>query len=135
MIRIRKVSPDIAIYLENLEQQISVIAQRMDEVSNSSLEGHEFSGQINISATGVRFSTTQLLELNQTLEIGIMLGLSKTQVVVLGKVNRIEEQSDSKRTVSVQYTHIHPEDEETVIHHLARLQQLELQSRRDANEQ
>ena len=135
LIRIKKSSSDVAEYLDSLEHLITEIAQRLDEVSNATLEGYEFTGKVNISATGVRFNSDQRLESGQILEIGMTLGASRTQIVVLGEVTRFEEHEGSEYSVSVHYTHIHPEDEETLIHHLAQLQRMELQSRRDSREQ
>ena len=130
LIRIRKTNADIAEYLESLEVQISQLAERLDQVSESTEEGFEFTGRVNLSATGIRFRTDIPIKQGDTLEMGMELSTSNTQVVMLGQVLRVEERRDGKCAISVHYSHIHPEDTEAIIRHLAKLQQFELQARR-----
>lgn len=131
LIRIKKRDSDVAEYLESLEVQIAQLAERLDETSKSTEEAIEFSGRVNLSSTGIRFRTRIPLEPGQVLEIGMVLNTLNTQVVMLGEVLRVEERVDEMIAVSVNYSHIHPEDSEAIIRHLARLQQIELQARRD----
>lgn len=130
LIRIRKSNPDIAEYLESLEVQIGEIAERLDSNTDVSGDTTEFTCRANLSATGIRFRTNMNITAGATIELGMMLNTQNTQVVMLGTVLRVEERSDGKVAVSVNYTHIHPEDTEAIMRHLARLQQLELQARR-----
>jgi len=130
LIRIRKSNPDVAEYLESLELQIAKIAERLDSNSDVSGDTTEFTCRANLSATGIRFHTNMEITHGANVELGMMLNTQNTQVVMLGTVLRIEDKSDNKVAVSVDYTHIHPEDTEAIMRHLARLQQLELQARR-----
>ena len=127
---IKKSNPEIADYLERLEAQMAQLAERMDGGDGQKADIKEFSGKANISSAGIRFHTDMLITVSQTVEIGIVLNTSNTQVMMLGDVTRVEDETENRKAVSIRYTHIHPEDAEAVIRHLAKLQQLELQSRR-----
>ena len=129
---IRKSNPEIAEYLESLETQIGQLAERMDEGDGQKADTQEFSGRAIISSTGLQFLTDMLIRTSQKVEIGVVLNTSNTQVMMLGDVIRLDDGPDERKTVSIRYTHIHPEDAEAVIRHLAKLQQLELQARRNA---
>lgn len=132
LIRIKKSSPDIAEYLESLELQITKLAERIDQVGEEGTDACEFTAKVNLSASGIRFRTDLTIRKGQMLEVGMMLGTSSTQVIMLGQVTRVEDRTDNKKAVSVHYTHIHPEDTEALVRHMARLQLLDLQSRRRA---
>ena len=129
---IKKSYPAIAEYLESLETQIGQLAERMDEGDEQRANMQEFSGKANISSAGLQFRTDMSIAISQTVEIGMVLSTSNTQVMMLGDVIRVEDESENRKAISIRYTHIHPEDAEAIIRHLARLQQLELQSRRSA---
>ena len=130
LIRIRKFNPDVAEYLESLELQIAKIAERLDSNSDVSGDTTEFTCRANLSATGIRFRTNMKITSGANVELGMMLNTQNTHVVMLGTVLRVEDRPDNEVAVSVDYTHIHPEDTEAMMRHLAKLQQLELQARR-----
>ena len=130
LIRIKKKDSDVAEYLESLELQIAQLAERLDENGRNTKDIEEFTCRANLSATGIRFRTDMPLLEDQHVELGMLLSTHNTQVVVIAKVLRVEERPDDKIAVSTLYTTIHPEDTEAIMRHLARLQQLELQSRR-----
>ncbi len=130
LIRIKKKDPDIAEYLESLETQIAQLAERLDQSSDTSGDAQEITGRANLSATGIRFRTTMPLKAGQVIELGLVLSTNNTQVVMLGDVLRVEDRPDKRVAASIHFSHIHPEDTEAIIRHLARLQQLELQARR-----
>ncbi|MDC0434485.1 PilZ domain-containing protein [bacterium] len=129
---IKKSDPEIAEYLESLETQIAQLAERMDKGDGQKAGTKQFSGRANISSGGIQFHTDMLIKVSQAVEIGIVLSTSNTQVMMLGDVTRVENETENRKAVSIRYTHIHPEDAEAVIRHLAKLQQLKLQSRRGA---
>ncbi|MFK8079281.1 MAG: PilZ domain-containing protein [Granulosicoccus sp.] len=135
LIRIRKKDPDIAEYLESLELQITQLAERLDQDSDSLGDTIEFNGRANLSSTGIRFHTRLPFVAGQIIEIGMVLSTQGTQVVTIGEVLRAESDSDDNLiSLSISYTHIHPEDSEAIIRHLAKLQQRELQARRGSGE-
>lgn len=127
--RIRRKDPEIAEYLEILEVQIAQLAERLDQINDSSDDATTFTGRANLSSTGIRFRTNLPLSKGQIIELGMVLSTLNSQVVMLGEVLRVESRPKNTKAISVKYTQIHPEDKEAVIRHMARLQQLELQSR------
>ena len=129
---IKKFNPEIAEYLESLETQIAQLAERMDKGDSQKDCTKQFSSRASISSGGIQFHTDMFIKVSQAVEIGIVLSTSNTQVMMLGDVTRVEDESENRKAVSIRYTHIHPEDAEAVIRHLAKLQQLKLQSRRSA---
>lgn len=130
LIRIKKTNPDVAEYLASLEDQIGQLAERLDQDRDSSGDAVKFNARADLSATGIRFRTALPLEVGNTIEIGLVLSTQNTEVVMLGAVLRVEERPEQMVAASIHYSHIHPEDTEAIIRHLARLQQLELQARR-----
>lgn len=130
LMRIRSRDSEIATYVEHLEQQIAFLAERLDQISRVSEEGIEISGQVNISATGIRFDSHIPLNVGDVVDIRMLLSTQNIQVVVLGSVQRAEDQANGKHTISVHYTHIHAEDIEIIVQHLAKLQQIKLQAAR-----
>lgn len=127
--RIRKSNPEIAEYLESLEMQIGTLAERLDQLNDSTDNSKKISGLVNLSSSGIRFRTELPLLKGQMIEVGMALSTLNSQVVMLGKVVRVESRPKNMLAVSIRYTHIHPEDKEAVVRHMARLQQLELQGR------
>lgn len=128
--KIRKRDTDVAQYLEYLEMLILQLAERMDENTKNYADAIEFDMQVNLSATGARFGLDQDIVEGQTIELGMMLSTIDTQVVVLAEVIRVEQINEGGNSLSVQYTHIHPDDTEAIIRHLAKLQLQQLKLRR-----
>ena len=57
-----------------------------------------------------------------------MLSTSAIQVVMVGKVVRVEKDSENAFVVSASYTQLHSEDKEAIVRHLVKLQQQQLQA-------
>ncbi len=132
LIRIRKTHPDVAEYLEGLELQFTQLAERLDQSSDVSGGCTTITCCANLSSEGIQFVSDHPPLQGQHLEISMELSTSNTQVVMLGEVLRVEAQEDDRFTVSVAYTHIHSDDTEALVRHMARLQQIVLQARRGA---
>lgn len=128
--KIKKSEPSIAQYLEYLEMLIVQLAERIDENTETYSDALESELLVNLSATGARFSSVMPTKEGQVLELGMMLSTIDTQVVVLAEVMRTEKHDDGLMYVSVRFTHIHQDDTEAIIRHLAKLQQQELRDRK-----
>lgn len=134
--RIRKRDPEIAEYLKHLETQIEQLAARLSNDSDMENDESNLEASVNLSSSGLRFSSDQEYEVGQQLELGMVLSTSGTQLVAIAEVLRCvaEEQqgsdSSSRFLVSTFYTHIHADDTEAIIRHMAKLQQLQLQANR-----
>lgn len=136
LMRIRKRDPEIAEYLSHLETQIEQLAARLSNDSDMEYELGNLEATVNISSTGLRFDSDQAYEVGQQLELGMLLSTSGTQLVAIAKVLRVDE-CEQKATVSSPqfrvstfYTHIHSDDTEAIIRHMAKLQQIQLQAAR-----
>ena len=128
---IKTKDPEVGSYLEYLGQQIS----RLTEMQGSDVDEHKDDGLghetfVNISATGIRFLTRQVLTCGMLVELGMLLPTSLTQVMVIAEVVRSEKNAVGEWSVSLQYFKIDEEDTEAIIGHMAKAQQLQLQARR-----
>jgi hypothetical protein len=127
---LKKRDNDVASYIEHLEQQIIELAERM---ASSAMIDRRVSKQlldVNISADGIRFDTRETLAVGQYLELGLDLSTNDTQILLLGRVVRAEPALKGSQCVSIEFIHIHDEDRESLVRHMARVQQLQLQARR-----
>lgn len=134
--KIRKRDPEIAEYLQHLETQIEQLAARLSNDSDMEYDENNLEASVNLSSTGLRFNSDQVYEVGQQLELGMVLSTSGTQLVAIAEVLRCvaDEQKGSdggsRYLVSTFYTHIHADDTEAIIRHMAKLQQMQLQAAR-----
>lgn len=136
LLLIRKRDPEIAQYLEHLEAQIAQLADRLSDDSDMEFDHQKLETSVNLSATGLRFSTELQVSVDQQVELGMLLSTSGTQLVAIAEIVRVEPLKSRKKDdpprfqVSSRFTHIHADDTEAIIRHMAKLQQLQLQARR-----
>ncbi len=136
LMKIRKRDPEIAEYLKHLEMQIEQLAARLSNDSDMEYDVNNLETPVNLSSSGLRFNSNQNYEVGQHLELGMVLSTSGTQLVAIAEVLRVDtcEQKTSEGSprflVSTYYTHIHAEDTEAIIRHMAKLQQIQLQATR-----
>ena len=136
LIRIRKRDPEIAEYLQHLETQIEQLAARLSNDSDMEHDDRNLGTSVNMSSSGLRFESDQEYEVGQQLELGMVLSTSGTQLVAIAEVLRVDTcghkalDGNARFLVSTFYTHIHLEDTEAIIRHMAKLQQIQLQAAR-----
>ncbi|MGQ7848492.1 PilZ domain-containing protein [Granulosicoccus sp. 3-233] len=139
---IRKRDSEIADYLEHLESQIAQLAARLSDDDDMELGDMQQETQVNMSASGLRF-TTDLPDLvqGQLLELGMLLSTSGTEVVAVAEILRVEpaheespEEAGAALQISTRFTQIHPDDVEAIIRHMTKLQLVQLQARRNEND-
>jgi hypothetical protein len=125
--RVRKRSPDVARYLELLEDDLLLLAGRLAEAA----EGNQLKilTNVNISSTSLRMETEGTFEEGQSVELFMTLSTGGTNVLLIAEVVRVDE-FDNLNSVALRFKIIHPDDEEAIIRHMAKLQQLLLQARR-----
>ncbi len=121
---------EIASYIESLEQQIILLAERLETADEIDPEKQRRYHDVNISSDGIRFDTQLTLVTGQMVELGMNLPTNTTQVVMIAEVVRVEPAGNETYSVSLNYIHIHDEDIEAIIRHMAKLQQAQLQARR-----
>lgn len=119
--------PEVANYLSLLEDDLLLIAGRLG--SESERPESDNLTNVNLSRTSVRIDTTDRFELEQRVELFMNLSTGGTNILLIAKVVRVEPFESGSR-VSLLFVTIHPDDEEAIIRHMAKLQQLHLQARR-----
>lgn len=133
LLLIRKRDPDIAQYLEHLENQMLLLAERMNGGAENSVAATQAPAIVNLSSNGLRFHTAEPLALGQVVELGMLLSTSGTQIIMLATVVRLEdgtEEHEGLVKVSLNFSHINADDTEAIIRHMVKLQQIQLQERR-----
>lgn len=128
---IRKRNPDVARYLELLETQLETLSLQV--VKESDFDQDAMPQTVNLSATGIRFTTAQPIEQGAKLELGIMLFPAERIVMTLADVVRADVE-DGGTVVSATFSRIHEEDQETLIRHIHKVQQIQLQRKRAADD-
>ena len=121
---------EIASYIESLEEQIIMLADRLASRIDGEADQTRQLTEVNLSADGVKFETDQKLSVGQNVELGMDLPTNTTRVVMLATVVRSENETDQKQSIALEYTHVHDEDIEAIIRHMAKLQQIQLRERR-----
>lgn len=135
---IRARDSEVADYLEHLEAQIVQLAARVSMDNDMAMGDTQEEIAVNMSATGLRFcSALEDLKQGQILELRMLLSTSGTELVALAEILRLDAVSDvtpegkAMMQVSTHFTQIHPDDTEAIIRHMAKLQLLQLQARRN----
>ena len=132
LLMIRKRDPDVGQFLDSMEEQLLLIASRLSESSftGQGMTTHE----VNLSNSSVRYSTAVSFEVGEQVQLQMILSTNDLQVFSLATVTRIEQNPEvpTEQWVALQLTRLHEDDAEAVIRHMAKLQQLQLQARRDS---
>ncbi|MFT5895260.1 MAG: phosphoribosylamine-glycine ligase [bacterium] len=127
MAMVRKHSPEAANYLKLLEDDLLLVASRLKV--GAEFEKSSTLTNVNLSSTSIRMETKDQFDLGQRVELFMTLSTSGTNILLIAEVMRIEE-CESGTSVSLLFVNIHSDDEEAIIRHMAKLQQLQLQARR-----
>lgn len=128
---IKKRDPEVGSYLEYLVKQINRLTEQQDsDVDEEADEGAGHETFVNLSASGIRFLTKQVLACGMIVELGLLLPTNLTQVMVIAEVLRSEKNALGEWSVSLQYIRIDDEDTEAIIGHMAKAQQQQIQARR-----
>jgi len=128
---IKKRDPEVGSYLEYLGQQILQLTELQGgDDQNHDVEGAGQETFVNLSATGIRFLTKQVLACGMLVELGMLLPSNLIQVMAIAEVVRSEKNALGQWSVSLQFKRIDEEDTEAIIGHMAKAQQLQLQARR-----
>ena len=133
--KIEVVEPDVAAYLKSLDRKIDLIGRTFltEEVQT---DDHEAEA-VNLSASGIAFSTKEALPIDANVELKMMLMPSFAGVLTYGKVigNEIVEDETGRRNMTrIDFTHMREEDRDLLIRHVIRKQGDMLRERRIARE-
>ncbi len=130
---VRQEYPEVAEYLDLLERQINTLAFRLVHANN--LRTRAPSHAVNLSASGMRFTTPRPVARGSMLEVMILLFPSYSVVYAFAKVVRVEQQPGNKQEkprwlASVQFTHLHDEDREAIVRHVHQRQMTDVIARK-----
>lgn len=125
---IKQSTPDIAQYLELLNQKIDALSQHLLE---SQLPAEKNKISANLSASGIAFRSNKPMNTGQALKLKIILFPEKVGILVFGRVMHCDKEKDAhnEHLVSVDFEHIRYEDQELMIKHNINKQIMELRQR------
>ncbi len=116
LLSIEKRFPEVASYIEYLEDKIQTLAnQSSEQIQLPQTPTHE----VSLSATGLCYNASQPVALDTPVEITMRLFPSRMMVYVVGQVTRCTPVAGGQSfDVAVKYTHIHEEDEDLLFKHV-----------------
>ena len=114
---IRNTHPEIAQYLELLNNKIDAISTHFLEEEIDDLE--ENTCMVNLSASGIAFKCEQDFADNQPLKLRVILLPEKVGVFIYGRVQEKLRSAEQKKQgiVCVDFEHIRYDDQELMIKH------------------
>ena len=116
LIRIRRRDPEIADYINYLEDKIQKLAATLGR--DKSLQKSRPTHHVNLSASGIRFESDLALESQSKIELTITLFPSGTPILVFGDVIRVTRGNEADWSYVVNFSHIHDEDMEQLVKHV-----------------
>ena len=130
---IKQNTPDIAQYLELLNQKIDALSQHLLE---SQIPAEDNKVSANLSASGIAFRSKKPINKGQGLRLRIVLFPEKVGIMVFGRVMHCDNEKDphSEHLITVDFEHIRYEDQELMIKHNINKQILELRQRSESKD-
>lgn len=107
--------PAIARYLKVLQNQVDLLSEHI--ISDDELHDRE-RREVNISAQGISFLTSESLLIGDVVEINLQLLPNRQQIVVFAKVVSCDDMGDSQFKLTVDFEHIHEADREILVKHI-----------------
>lgn len=115
---LRRRYPEVAKYLKILDDKINTLASMQFSACSMvpNLNWHE----VNISASGLRFSYDKQLNLDSYLELRLQLSQISNYILAYGKIVRCakSDEVEGQFTIGVEFTHINVEDREAIHKHV-----------------
>lgn len=131
---IRSTSPDIAQYLELLNNKIDAISQQL--LDEDSPFNNSDPVEVNISASGIAFKCNDDIKDNQGMRLKLVLLPEKIGIIVYGRVKHELQSKEQKQNniICIDFEHIRYDDKELMIKHNLNKQMLELRKRSEDDE-
>lgn len=126
---IKQIHPDIAQYLELLNNKIDSLGELLLHKSSAYDESKRI--KANISASGIMFESESIYKEGDLLRLEIVLFPEKIGVLIFGKVIKTSESTNQKQNVSIEFEHIRNEDQELMIKHNLNKQMMILREKND----
>ncbi len=115
---LRRRYPEVARYLKILDDKINILAKK--QFSSSSMIPDLNWREVNISASGLRFSYEKHLKIGMYLELRLQLSQISNYILAYGKIVRCEQESssDNRFAIGLEFTHMNVEDREAIHQHV-----------------
>ncbi len=115
---LRRRYPEVAKYLKILDDKINTLARRQFSACSiiPDLHWHE----VNISASGLRFSYDKQLSMGSYVELRLQLSQISNYILAYGKIVRCDQSEKEKNQfiIGAEFTHISVEDREAIHKHV-----------------
>jgi len=128
---IKQIHPDIAQYLELLNNKIDSLGELLLHKSSAYDENKRI--KANISASGIMFESESTFKEGDLVRLELVLFPEKIGVLIFGKVIKIIESANQKQNISIEFEHIRDEDQELMIKHNLNKQMTDLRDKNQNN--
>jgi len=128
---IKQIHPDIAQYLELLNNKIDSLGEPI--LHKSAVYDENKRIKANISASGIMFESESIHTVGDLLRLEIVLFPEKIGVLIFGKVIKTSVSTGQKQNLSIEFEHIRTEDQELMIKHNLNKQMIDLREKNDNN--
>ena len=136
MHRIEVALPDVGRYLKALDSKIDLLG-RAFLAGNSDLT-EQRARLVNLSASGMAFSTVEALDVGTMLELKLLLLSSFTGILTYSEVVGCEPldsaEGENAFQIRVNFTHMRENDRDVLIRHILKRQSAMLRKQREARE-
>ena len=126
---VRERAPEVANYLELLEEDMLLVASRL--AISAEFDKSNALTNVNLSSSSIRIETGEAFDVGQKVELFLTLSTSGTNILLIAEVVRSEELNPGM-SLSLRFTSVHADDEDAIVRHMAKLQQMQLQARRSS---
>lgn len=132
--QVQSLQPEVARLFSLLNQKLNrVIAQTVKSDENEEALPELQPTDINLSACGMRFNTSEDLSAAEWVKVYLTLLPSHTPLTLFARVVAIEpsQQSEQPNLIRLDFGPINTQDRETLIQHMLQLQTRQLKASRD----
>jgi len=124
---IKQLHPDIAQYLELLNNKIDSLGELLLYKSSEYDESKRINA--NVSASGIMFESLATHKVGDLIRLEIVLFPEKIGVLIFGKIIKTADSSNQKKNISIEFEHIRSEDRELMIKHNLNKQMTDLREK------
>ena len=124
---IKQIHPDIAQYLELLNNKIDSLGELLLHKSSAYDENKRITA--NVSASGIMFESELKLNQGDLIKLELVLFPEKIGILIFGKIIKITQSTSQKQNISIEFEHIRTEDQELMIKHNLNKQMIDLREK------
>jgi len=124
---IKQIHPDIAQYLELLNNKIDSLGELLLHKSSAYDENKRI--KANVSASGIMFESETIFNQGDLIRLELVLFPEKIGVLIFGKIIKVTQATNQKQNISIEFEHIRAEDQELMIKHNLNKQMTDLREK------